>query len=257
MKEGSRFSISYWYGGIGNNIQQISNSIYYCEINKLNFSSPPHNFIEPFSINFGKENNVSSRFYFYSGKERDFDCDIQDLNNNRQRIIQQYIVPNLKRELIPEVNKESLVIHIRSGDVFCDSPHPNYVQNPLSFFTKIIRKYKDVIVVTSDSKNPVVDKILQNDNIRLQTNSVAQDFLTLMEAKNLVTSGVGTFSIAAALCSSKLENFYCSNLFLPEHLNYTMLKTVVPKVTKIENYIKIGHWKNTKEQRKMMEDFIC
>ena len=44
-----------------------------------------------------------------------------------------------------------------------------------------------------------------------------------MSAKNLALSGVGTFAMAAALCSSNIENLFTTDLLLTEHLNYTML----------------------------------
>ena len=41
----------------------------------------------------------------------------------------------------------------------------------------------------------------------------------------MATSGAGTFPIAAALLSNKLENFYYTNLYLKEHLNPEMVKS--------------------------------
>ena len=55
-------SILQWCGRFGNNIQQISNAISYCQENKLNFSSPDNELIKPFNITFNTTNN-----YCYSG----------------------------------------------------------------------------------------------------------------------------------------------------------------------------------------------
>ena len=44
-----------------------------------------------------------------------------------------------------------------------------------------------------------------------------------MSAKNVALSGVGTFAMAAALCSSEIENLFTTDLLLTEHLNYTMM----------------------------------
>ena len=55
-------------------------------------------------------------------------------------------------------------------------------------------------------------------------NKIAEDFNILLNAKNLATSGVGTFSIAAALASKNLKNFYYSNLFFLHHLLICLFK---------------------------------
>jgi hypothetical protein len=79
-----------------------------------------------------------------------------------------------------------------------------------------------------------------------------------MRAKNLASSGTGTFAVAAGLCSSNLNNFYCTNLYLDEHLNPGMLmKTegVTVYVMELENYIQLKNWKNDEEQRKFILEY--
>ena len=76
-----------------------------------------------------------------------------------------------------------------------------------------------------------------------------------MNAYNLVSSGVGTFAIAAALCSNKLNNFYCTDLYLTNHLNPEMLKGPNIFRTELKKYIKIGEWKNTLEQTELMMNY--
>jgi glutamate-1-semialdehyde aminotransferase len=66
------------------------------------------------------------------------------------------------------------------------------------------------------------------------------------------------FAVAAGLCSSNLNNFYCTNLYLDEHLNPGMLmKTegVTVYVMELENYIQIKNWKNDEEQRKFILEY--
>jgi hypothetical protein len=250
------YSINGWYGRLGNNIQQISNAIYYCEKNKINFYCPPHEMIKSFQINFGEEKNISNRFFFYD----DFSCDINELNKNRRRICLQYIVPNFNFFIKEPFDEETLVIHVRSGDVFIENPPNTYVQNPLSFYEKIIEKYEYVIIVTeNDKKNPLLEKIKNNKKVTIQSTTIQNDFSTLLRAKNLATSGVGTFSIASALCSKNLLNLHCTSIFLDEHLNPKMLLTdnrIKVSIEEIKNYIEIGDWKNTKEQIEKMKNYV-
>ena len=80
-----------------------------------------------------------------------------------------------------------------------------------------------------------------------------------MSAKNLALSGVGTFAMAAALCSSKIKNLYTTDLLLTEHLNYSMFfnTDVDVHVMDLENYLPVFpcSWKNSEEQRKFIIEY--
>lgn len=257
-----KYTINQWYGRLGNNIQQISNSIYYCAKNKANFYCPPHPLINQFSINFGEDKDISSRFYFFDtypiGEKKDFECDSYELNYLRREICLKFILPNLKINLKESLPEDTLVIHIRSGDIFISNPHRLYVQNPLYFYNNIIKNFEKVLIVSeSDKNNPIIDKLKENKNVFFQSKSIEEDFSTLLAAKNLATSGVSTFSCAAALCSKEIKNLYCSNIYLTEHLNPSMLYNTHVNIHMhhLKNYIKIGEWKNTVEQRNFMLNY--
>ena len=97
------------------------------------------------------------------------------------------------------------------------------------------------------------------DKVKIQSSTVAEDFATLMNAKNIALSGVGTFAIAAALCSNSLKNLYTTDLLLTEHLNYSMLfnTDVIVNVMELEDYLPVFpcSWKNTEEQRKFILEY--
>jgi len=247
-------SIKTWFGRLGNNIQQISNAIYYFKNNEYNFYCKNHHLIKEFELKFGKDVDISNRFFFYEKHNKDFECDEIELNKSRRNICLKYIKPNLK---IPEYKKipdDTLVIHVRGGDIFIDNPASTYVQNPLSYYTKIIEDFDKVIVIAEDFRNPILNILKQNKKVKINMSTVQEDFATLMSATNLATSGVGTFAPAAVLCSTNIKKLYCTNIFLTEHLNPTMLfdTDVDVKITKINDYIEIGTWKNTQHQRTMM-----
>jgi hypothetical protein len=244
-------TINTWFGRFGNNLQQISNAIYYCMENKINFYCPDHQYINSFEIPFGEDKDIASAFFFFN-EEPLATCDIKKMTWLRSKILQTYVVPNFKFPTHINVNKDALVIHIRQGDIF-NSPNCDYVQNPLWYFNKIMKDYKDVIVVTeAGTSNPVLDELAKDTRIKIRRNDVMTDFGLLMSATNLVSSGVGTFAVAAALCSSNIQNFYCTDLYLTEHLNPEMLKETSVFRTELRNYIKIGNWKNNLEQRELM-----
>jgi hypothetical protein len=177
-----------------------------------------------------------------------------------RRICKEYIEPHLKlpsRKIIPD---DTVVIHIRSGDIF-DQIHSNghqYTPNPLDFYNKLLSNFERAIVVTEpDKNNPIVEILRQNAKVTVQSSSVAEDFATLMSAKNLANSGVGTFCVAAALCSDEIQNFYCTDLILTEHLNCNMLMGTDITVHQLElnNYLQVGEWTNTEEQRNFILEY--
>ena len=59
-----RYSVSHWAGRLGNNIQQVANSIMLAESRKHSFEQKlDHDIINKFIINFGSDGeNVSGRF---------------------------------------------------------------------------------------------------------------------------------------------------------------------------------------------------
>jgi hypothetical protein len=239
-----------WFGKFGNNIQQISNAIYFCRKHGIKFTMPSHPLIENIELNFGNNEykiNPASWNWFYFFNEpghTDFECDVDELNYSRKEICETYILPKLKfdQEVIKiPLEEDLLVIHFRSGDVYNGnhingSRHFLYVQNPVSYFEELIEKFnKNVLVLAEDNDNPVTP-ILSNMGIQVATLSLKETYETLLRTRNLATSGVGSFPISTALCSKNIRNLYCSNYHLDTHLNPMMLKNHINVYKKNINY---------------------
>lgn len=255
-------TISNWYGRLGNNIQQICNGILFSEINNQGFFSPPHDLINVIKFNCDIETPVSyNRFFHYNTISKDFDIDLNYLYSNIKRICELYVTPNFKFNIGETFDDDTLVIHIRSGDIFqieFDSPHA-YTPNPLSYYINLVNMFKKVIVVTeSDNYNPIIPKLEKYNNVTIQSSDIATDFSTLLRAKNLASSGTGTFSVAAALCSLNIKNFYYTNLYLDEHLNPEMLKSssINLVMTNLKNYLTHYSWRNNQQQRSFILEYF-
>ena len=269
-----RYSVSHWAGRLGNNIQQVANSIMLAESRKHSFEQKlDHDIINKFIINFGSDGeNVSGRF---SNWEPTVNCDngiLEGSNEigiskeyvftNIRRVCKNYIFPNLKVSTLEPFDDNTLVIHIRGGDIIereYEKPH-NYVQNPLSHYLALIEDFKNVIVVVEpNSNNPVIPELQKIERLKFQSLSVAEDYATLLAAKNLATSGVGTFAVSAALCSHNIKNLFTSNAYLTEHLNCSMLYDTDVTVYEVElkDYIPVYpcSWKNDATQRKLMIEY--
>jgi len=254
--------ISHWYGRLGNNIQQCAVGNMVAELLLGQFESIDHEIIAKHQITFGySDQEVSSKFFYWEGPYKEVNLPDGHIYRNMRRVCKEYIAPHLKLPFRSPIDDDTIVIHIRSGDIF-DQVHPNghqYTPNPLDFYNKLVVNFEKAIVVTEpDTNNPIVEILRQNPKVTVQSSSVVEDFATLMSAKNLANSGVGTFCVAAALCSSNIQNFYCTDLMLTEHLNYSMLINTDVNVhqLKLNNYLQVGEWTNTEEQRNFIIEYV-
>ena len=167
--------------------------------------------------------------------------------------------PNLKLPTKNVIDDDTIVMHLRSGDNYhrVFDPPTNYIPNPLIYYLNLIDSFDRCILITEpDRENPIVHELMKIDKVQIQSSTVENDFATLMSAKNLALSGVGTFAMAAALCSKNIENLFTTDLLLTEHLNYSMLLNtdVNVHVMELKDYLTVFpcSWKNTEEQRKFI-----
>ena len=268
------YSVSHWSGRLGNNIQQVANCIMSAKFNNREFvQTLDHDIIKKFNLPFGPGfDQISGRFYaweplvhcekgcFEGGNE--IGITKEHVYKNMHEICKKFVSPFL---VLPEketIGDETIVMHLRSGDNYhrIFDPPTNYIPNPLVYYLNLIDSFEKVILITEpDDKNPIVHELRKIDKVQIQSSTVADDFATLMNAKNVALSGVGTFAMAAALCSSTLENLYTTDLLLTEHLNYSMLfnTSVNVHVMELENYLTVFpcSWKNTEEQRKFILEY--
>ena len=253
--------LSKWYGRLGNNIQQCAVGIMIAKQRNDTFQNLKHDIIKPIYLDFRKVKNNKfgllylNDFFYWNGYIRHPNISSYKLYKEIQKICQQYILPRLD---IPEqsIPKETLVIHIRSGDVFAEGmDFYNFIPNPYVYYSNLINFYDKVLVVTEkDKRNPILNKLKNNPKVSIQSKSVKEDFGVLLGAKNLATSGISTFPIAASLCSKNLENLYCSENLELTAINHKMISDSRINVyeCKLNNYIKKGDWRNNSTQKELM-----
>lgn len=269
-----RYSVSHWSGRLGNNIQQVANSIMAAEYYSSSVSQNlDHSIIQKFNIVFGENDfGGSGRFYsweplvhcekgIYEGGN-EIGIPKEYVYGNIRRICKSIVSDKLDLPKKDVIGDDTIVMHLRSGDNYhrIFDPPTNYIPNPLIFYLNLIESFDKCILITeSDTENPIIHELKKINKVEIQSSSVADDFATLMSAKNVALSGVGTFAMAAVLCSKSIKNLYTTDLLLTEHLNYSMVfnTDINVHLMELDNYLPVFpcSWKNTEEQRKFILEY--
>lgn len=178
----------------------------------------------------------------------------QHMEANLWRISQSYLRPNvIESSFHSPPPSDHLVLHLRAGDVgsLC---HDYYIPNPLCFY-RWLRQFHDslLIVMEPGEEHFMAQEIMSLfRTVEVVSGSMIEDFQRLRSAKYLASSGVSTFPMAASLLSSCLDKYYCSSLFLVEHLNPRMLRgtTVHLKTFNLPDFQKL--WMGSTDRRDLL-----
>ncbi|MEM9772396.1 MAG: hypothetical protein AAF889_12510 [Cyanobacteria bacterium P01_D01_bin.73] len=213
--------ISAWQGRLGNNLEQLSTAMCVANKTKSLLTIPDHPIFRPES--------VGHTISFLDGPIRSqwtdlFTDSLYSLGfkaSDQVRRKALLSLPGAFLGFIPDrrITEDTLVIHLRSGDIFSDALNDFYWQPPLAFYRKLIisEGYMDIVIVTeTDNINPCAQGLIESlegevDSIRLQTDSLQNDINTVLSATNLVASN-SSFSFGLALASHRIKRWY---RFLP------------------------------------------
>lgn len=249
------FQIEEWYSRLGNNIQQILIAILHAEFFRGRVEIPDaqlalkelDKYFMAIVYDFSDGRPITgchrSKFFYFHGFPF-FPGRKARLHNvpgfmrlesllpanyivaNIHRVSRDYLRPLLVRSELAAIppQESPLVLHLRAGDVAA-LQYLCYATNPLCYY-RFLRRFHDVavIVVEPGPAHPLINDIRELfAECQVVSGAVDSDFAVLRGAKYLANSGVGTFSIAAALLSGNIKRFYCSSAYLEEHLNPSML----------------------------------
>lgn len=110
---------------------------------------------------------------------------------------------------------DTLVAHIRSGDIFTTSIHERYWQPPLGFYQLAAREFKRVAVCSQSYDNPTVRALFNwcvrtrgADNCLLRVGQpLLPDIAFLLAARNMAV-GSGSFGVGIYALSAMLRRVY-------------------------------------------------
>lgn len=249
-------NIQSWTGRTGNNILQIIRAIHYAIINSHN------------SIQFQKHSLLTSNIITLENIENINKSQISDtffsLKNYNiidpepyimKEYFQKYVKPifKIKSNIILDDDK-NVYIHFRGGDIFSSNPHKAYVQPPLSYYKNIINEYDIIKLICEDKKNPCINELLKQKNVQYISNTLEKDLSSLSNVSNLII-GFGTFGFLLYLMNPYLKNLYIPDFFVNELPRGNWGNDINVNIIELPNYIKVGEWKNSEEQRKMMLEY--
>lgn len=108
-----------------------------------------------------------------------------------------------------------------------------------------------------DRKNPCINELLKLENVQLISGTLERDLSVLCNASNAII-GYGTFGFLIYLANTNLKNLYIPDYaYIPEFIEKrgNWGNNINLHVIDLPNYIKVGEWKNTAEQRKLMLNY--
>jgi len=247
-----------WFGILGNNIIQLINILHISLYYNLKIKLLLHPYFNTKIINEKLCNdNLNDKViltdpndFYYKDKIKNVSKDVFDANYEKiiDILSDVFTIKN-----VPTLNKNTLVIHIRSGDIFVAHPHPAYLPPPLTYYTNILNNnnFDKVILVAEDTKNPVINAlILLYPNIIYKKQSLENDIKTILAGDNIICS-VGSFIPYLIIFSKNITNLYKpSYVDIPE--NYYNKKFKIHNIDLIDYRSKLTTWRNTREQIELL-----
>ena len=238
--------IEYWFGRLGNNIRSLSNiidiALFYKHNIKFNVTHDFFNLeiIENYFSKYNNKEEIKDPYNFFFSYKLNFLPEVFNFNNKKKiKLLKKaFKIKNIKK-----LDKNNIVVYIRSGDTFNNNNVlSTYSPPPLCYFTSILNKkeYNKIIIVAEDNKNPLVNKLLQlYKNSIWNKNSFTDDIKLILGATNIVKS-VGTLINMLILLSDNVRNV--------KSPNYKKLK---------KYYLVNKPWFNNEEQRNNIINYKC
>ena len=162
-----------------------------------------------------------------------------------------------------QLDKDVLTVHLRSGDVFSERPHPAYGQPPLAFYERVIdsKQWKQIVVVAEDESNPCLESLIRYSSEKgLPTEVVGEAFaeatMAISRSSHLVASR-GTFVPALVYLSNTPKVIYQ----FEEPIDYipntakNKYRTIFDAGGGYVREIYGRNWRNTFQQKKLMTSY--
>ncbi|WP_331327369.1 hypothetical protein [Methylobacterium fujisawaense] len=278
------------YGRFGNNIHQLLNSLVIARALSLKIidckfyideERTKSIFIDDMVINFGingppRAPYISATMFYVQGFEKfiaDFSYDT--VKRDAEKLYRALFAPKITEKY--DANRNVVVFHFRSGDIFSTDINPLYTQPPLSYYVKALDHICETItgadlrVVYENKLNPCIDKfcnVLDERGLKYKTQSSSfKADAGLLASADCVVSSYSSFCDALALMNDNLKRWYafraaaafeCVDLSISSKFS-SILQSIGAEIYLVDDeeglYIPMGGWKNTPEQIRQLTDY--
>lgn len=188
-----------WKFRIGNGLLALLNALLFCKITGIRHIIIPSNFMRLVFSNFQSTDGIEIHIWndslsekfetiftgkhtFYPYPGRTPFCPDWNFNEFASTVRNQL----LKFIPISKIDNETLILNIRSGDIFKNNIHRHYSQPPCFFYTDLLHDFKNAEILTSDKGNPCVDVAIQAGAKFPGLNLGTDDLSRMIYAKYLV-----------------------------------------------------------------------
>jgi hypothetical protein len=258
---GYNLRIDRWHGRFGNVLLQVLNGVYIAEKTRSRLTVPDTPVLTRTEWDLRQQEDVSSpcSHVTITGGDPNFwharDCPLltNATPSDKRDVFTRHVVPHLKLN-IADVDPQTLVIYLRSGDVFAGNGGSEwYVQPPVSFYRSVLRrrKWNRVVVVTDHSNatlvNPVLD-VLKREWPAIETAkaSLAEDIATLIAASHIVSARSTLADLVLLIGDLKR----CA--YLPACEGHEEERSAGGVCYMMDGYTAQGTWDNSATQRQAM-----
>ncbi len=244
--------IQSWYGRLGNNILQVKNALHLAFYKQYNVILPKHKYFTTTYIIINKDIRINypkvlDEQQFYSPTNKFVP---QDVCTTQTPLVIQKLITIFKYPPPIPLPNHSLVLHIRSGDIFEQNPHPLYITPPLSYYTDIIQSHphQQIILLAENTSNPCIPALLKMyPTIIYRQQTLEQDIQIILAATTIVIS-FGSMINSLLLVSSNIQTVY-----MPSYNFMLDLPGKNIHLIDLDDYKdRLTPWKNTPDQRQIM-----
>jgi hypothetical protein len=256
------------YGRFGNNIKQIKNAVRLVDFLGVNVIAISQAIFCEWFPRFARHTFNGYDFIFIDNSSELDDgmwlssnfFDIAEFNSVLEDF-DDVSFSNLISTILDFGHPKKLSIHIRSGDIFVDKPHPSYVQPSLEYYKIAIMDFiscnsvNQISIVCEDMRNPIIHKLIEylsSSGYRFVVN--CSDFLSgfdELRRSDCVVFGFGSFAYPVLYTGINLKYVYFPD-YEVEGLKLAKKLSLNVKFITLYDFIKVGSWLNSPDQRDIL-----
>lgn len=271
-----------WYGRLGNNLVSLAHVLHLGRETRSEVIITPHPYFKQTEWDFREASRISAEVEltfigtgnigrqiaitddFYHEVEMPLRLANWSFTTSKQRrVLVEQVLPAFR--IVPRHVRDSIVIHVRAGDVFTHTViHPYYGQPPFAFYKTVLQLPElaalQIFVVVEDYSKPVVALIEQEYKGRVQIiTDLEQGVATILGSRHLVLAR-STFSENLGKMAPSVQNLYFPYCVDEDgndkrESKWDLTWNMKGYCYEYDHYIPLTAWTRSPQQMEMMSNF--